>query len=189
MLVEARVHQVTISEPYNVREAKGHAEFVGRLKGLDFIKTTTWESQSVKESEYLRRAIEENCLLLNESQVLELALRNIEFKVDKSTAVAIDVSKQLAELADKPMQIAMAPDVSGANHNHKVNVHMPNHAMAFYNEIMLLEDACSDNLQIHLTNGWRILAACPQPDQRRPDYVLARFNPDVEAPIDARRGN
>lgn len=41
-------------------------------------------------------------------------------------------------------------------------------------ETMLLADACTDALQEKLASGWRILAIQPQPDQRRPDYILGR---------------
>lgn len=53
---------------------------------------------------------------------------------------------------------------------------------------MLLEDACTDQLQGALNSGWRIISACPQPDQRRPDYILGRFNPDQSEDGGARRG-
>ncbi|WVR18126.1 hypothetical protein JXVLWARM_CDS_0075 [Burkholderia phage Bm1] len=62
--------------------------------------------------------------------------------------------------------------------NHKVEVHMPGQALSNYNETMLLEDSCTDALQSVLDKGWRIIAACPQPDSRRPDYILGRFNPE-----------
>lgn len=41
-------------------------------------------------------------------------------------------------------------------------------------ETLLLEDACTDALQDALAKGWRIIAVQPQPDQRRPDYILGR---------------
>ena len=44
------------------------------------------------------------------------------------------------------------------------------------NDLMLLQDACTDELQHTLDKGWRLIAVCPQ-EQRRPDYVLGRHNP------------
>lgn len=41
-------------------------------------------------------------------------------------------------------------------------------------EAKVLEDLCTDELNEQLQEGWRILAVCPQPDQRRPDYVLGK---------------
>lgn len=59
--------------------------------------------------------------------------------------------------------------------NERVEVHMPGHSLAMFNAVMLLTDACTDALQGNLNQGWRILAVCPQPDQRRPDYILGRY--------------
>lgn len=42
------------------------------------------------------------------------------------------------------------------DYNHKVEVHMPGVALATYNEVMLIEDACSDEVQTALDEGWRI---------------------------------
>lgn len=64
--------------------------------------------------------------------------------------------------------------------NERCHVHMPGQALATYNEVLLMENTCSDELQTALDKGWRMIAACPQPDSRRPDYVLGRFNPQRE---------
>lgn len=52
------------------------------------------------------------------------------------------------------------------------------------NETGLLEDACTDELQRWLSKGWRILAICPSTynDQRRPDYIMGRNNPNTDRP-------
>ena len=42
-------------------------------------------------------------------------------------------------------------------------------------EVCVKYDACTDSLQRDLDDGWRILAICVQPDQRRPDYVLGKI--------------
>ena len=47
------------------------------------------------------------------------------------------------------------------------------------NEMRLLEDCCTDALQDVLNDGWRMIAICPQPDQRRPDYILGRVNTKI----------
>lgn len=56
--------------------------------------------------------------------------------------------------------------------NDKCEVHVPNLGLLNVNEVTYVEDCCTNELQTHLEKGWRIVAACPQPDQRRPDYVL-----------------
>lgn len=70
-------------------------------------------------------------------------------------------------------------NIENPSYNNKCEVSMPGQALAMYNETLLLCDACTDKLQQELSNGWRIIAACPQPDQRRPDYILGRYNPEV----------
>lgn len=58
--------------------------------------------------------------------------------------------------------------------NTKVHVHVPNLGLLMIDEVSVQEDLCTKELQNILDEGWRILAICPQPDQRRPDYVLGR---------------
>lgn len=65
--------------------------------------------------------------------------------------------------------------------NERCEVHMPGQALSTYNDTLLIEDSCTDVLQDALNSGWRIIACCPQPDSRRPDYILGRFNPDFIA--------
>jgi hypothetical protein len=67
---------------------------------------------------------------------------------------------------------------SYAGHNDHTNTHISNNVMTSFNQVMLMEDACTDALQNNLNDGWRIVAVCPQA-ARRPDYILGKFNPDV----------
>jgi len=64
--------------------------------------------------------------------------------------------------------------------NQKVNVHVGGGLIVTYNDLKLMEDSCTDALQNELNDGWRIIACCVQPNQRRPDYVLGRYNPDKD---------
>lgn len=41
-------------------------------------------------------------------------------------------------------------------------------------QVQVLNDLCTEELQRQLNDGWRIVAVCVQPDQRRPDYVLGK---------------
>ncbi len=50
----------------------------------------------------------------------------------------------------------------------------PSESLAEVNQIRHLNNACTDDVQIWLDNGWRILAICGQASQRRPDYILGR---------------
>ena len=58
--------------------------------------------------------------------------------------------------------------------NQKVNVAVPGFGLLAMAHAMLASDCCTDDLNDYLNDGWRILAICPQPDQRRPDYILGK---------------
>jgi len=60
--------------------------------------------------------------------------------------------------------------------NQKCDVHIGNLGLLNINQLAYTTDKCTEELQNILDEGWRILAVCPQPDQRRPDYVLGRYN-------------
>ena len=61
--------------------------------------------------------------------------------------------------------------------NQKVNVTVPGLGLLLLDEVTVATDHCTEALQHKLNEGWRIVAVCPQPDQRRPDYVLGRVKP------------
>lgn len=58
--------------------------------------------------------------------------------------------------------------------NARAQVITPGHALQDYDQVYVEVDCCTDRLQDLLNEGWRLLAICVQPDQRRPDYVLGR---------------
>jgi len=58
--------------------------------------------------------------------------------------------------------------------NEKCEVHVPGFGLLAITETYVETDCCTERLDDCLRKGWRILAVCPQPDQRRPDYVLGR---------------
>jgi hypothetical protein len=84
----------------------------------------------------------------------------------------------ITEVAAKLERFANSVPDANNHYNEKVEVYTPGAGLMLFNRIMLLQDACSDALQGELDNGWRIVAACPQPDQRRPDYILGRYDPE-----------
>ncbi len=90
-------------------------------------------------------------------------------------------TKNIAQqVAEKQQQVPPAE----LAYNPKVEVHVPGFALTTYNRVMLLEDSCTDALQTALNQGWRIIAACPQPDSRRPDYVLGRYEQGLTEKLD-----
>lgn len=54
-------------------------------------------------------------------------------------------------------------------------ISVPNIALFEVRHVTWLENACTQELQRHLDQGWRILCVCPPNDQRRPDYILGRM--------------
>lgn len=58
--------------------------------------------------------------------------------------------------------------------NERCNVVVPGLGLMEIREVCVENDFCTEMLQQRLNEGWRILAICVQPDQRRPDYVLGR---------------
>lgn len=67
--------------------------------------------------------------------------------------------------------------IRGMSFNEKCEVHVGGFALLSIDSVMLCEDCCTDRLQGHLDEGWRILSVNVQPDQRRPDYILGRSVP------------
>lgn len=72
--------------------------------------------------------------------------------------------------------------------NSQCDVHIGGGLLMQINDLMLCEDSCTDDIQSKLDGGWRIVSVCVQPDGRRPDYILGRFNPNQESSNYARRG-
>ena len=116
-------------------------------------------------------------MTVQRDDLVEMMVSNIQFKVIQEINIDLDISQQLMDLAEKP-SITLKTE-QGNEYNTKCEVHMPGMALAMYNEVRVMTNECTDSLQEHLQTGWRIIAACPQPNQRRPDYVLGRFNPGM----------
>ncbi len=58
--------------------------------------------------------------------------------------------------------------------NERCNVIVAGSSVVEFVEVAAHTNLCTDELQQHLREGWRILAICVQPDQRRPDYILGK---------------
>jgi hypothetical protein len=118
---------------------------------------------------------------VTETQLADLMAMGESVHVSSSFDVAADpllrASSVITEAAAKVAKFADSlPDVNN-HYNERVEVYTPGAGLMLFNRVMLLQDGCSDALQSELDNGWRIVAACPQPDQRRPDYILGRYDP------------
>lgn len=147
---------------------------------LSFSEDLTWI-----ENQTYYTILESDQYVLSKDNIIALALDDIEYKVKSTIDVSVDITQQLIELAERPVKLTTS---GGDTYNNKCEVHMPGNLMATYNEMLLMSDSCTDELQTQLNAGWRLVAVCPQPDQRRPDYILGRFNPNFDADISAKRG-
>lgn len=128
----------------------------------------------------------EKPIWLTGEELLEV-VSNVEYVVKQTCTKSLNIAEALSRMADKSVLQITSPE--SHTYNNRVDVHMPGMALSTYNQVMLMEDACSDAVQNELSAGWRIVAVCPQPDQRRPDYILGRFNPDYSPGVEAERGN
>lgn len=168
---------------------KDHAKTTQLLAKLSFVdneKLITFD-ESVEDGKYhTYNILQSDSYILDKDQVFELALSGLGYSVAQTIETKIDVSQALMDLAEKPIKL-VSQEGSVNNYNTKCEVHMPSYAMTLYNEVMIKEDCCTDELQSCLISGWRIIAACPQPDQRRPDYVLGRFNAGEVESVSAKR--
>jgi hypothetical protein len=89
-----------------------------------------------------------------------------------------DITPTLWEsITEKLDRILAKTAEGGTQFNEKCAVVVPGLGLLAVNEVQVLYDYCTEDLQRFLTDGWRILAVCPQPTQRRPDYVLGRTKP------------
>jgi hypothetical protein len=116
--------------------------------------------------------------------------------LDYSTPSALMTTEQLARWSAKlgGLSVARAKNVGGGasglaevaayggerrtgpEFNTKVNVAVGGLGLLQIDEVQLEADCCTDYLNKCLADGWRILAVCVQPDQRRPDYILGRVS-------------
>lgn len=58
------------------------------------------------------------------------------------------------------------------------NITIPSAGLFEVTTVKVIEEACTDYLQRHLRDGWRIIAVCPARDTRRPDYILGHRDSD-----------
>ncbi len=80
----------------------------------------------------------------------------------------------LVSVIDQNSIESFGPNNSAPEINHKCNVIVSGNSLIEFTEVMAATNFCTDELQRHLNSGWRILAICVQPDQRRPDYILGK---------------
>ena len=103
-----------------------------------------------------------------------------QFVVDSSKLIGQEVWKYISvveRLTDPNASIASIADKKpdGGTYNQLVNVAVGGSTLHI-DVVKVVEDYCTDRLQEELNSGWRIVAVCVQPNQRRPDYILGKTN-------------
>lgn len=151
-------------------------------------KTVSDDAEEFKKNEYLNSPT----FICTGEQLLEIMEVDDSITVKSAAPIAGDSHEgllaRLEAVVEKLEQIDIPNPAEPPPHifNEHCEVHLPGNLLATYNDTLLLEDACTDALQGALNSGWRMIAVCPQ-SQRRPDYILGRFNPDLDAPGGAQR--
>ena len=102
----------------------------------------------------------------------------VERAVNEAVTSPTFIQGILKQVEDKLNEVNKL--LSSNTFNQKCNVHVGGGLIVTYNEVMLKENTCTDEIQKELDVGWRVIAVCSQPDQRRPDYILGRFNPNKD---------
>ena len=144
------------SSYYLYKKYTGNIEYV-TLEQDNHLVDLNLFAPKCKYKFYLKESITSQEPTINNIQTI---LRTIE---EKSTSLESLVNK-----------------IKDTTFNSKTSVHVGGGLITTYNDLLLKEDTCTDDLQNDLNNGWRIIAVCNQADQRRPDYVLGRFNPQLK---------
>jgi len=171
-----RLLQIVVENTYwsSDKEQFDSVQAAAVKTGLDF-ELATWEEDRSYQSLFHKTPS-----LVSEAELADLSIAGVSFRIEGTKELSPD-----PEVLFNP-KVPEGP--TDQHFNNRVEVHMPGQALSMYNETLLMEDSCTDALQNELATGWRIIAVCPQPDQRRPDYVLGRYNPNVGVDTEAKRG-
>ncbi|WP_214771394.1 hypothetical protein [Exiguobacterium sp. s133] len=118
-------------------------------------------------------------LLMKEFPNVQFSMKGIPKSVSNSE---LDVMNMMQEMAEKIEEATSRFDKQ-VEFNQRCEVHVPNLGLLNVNNLAYATDYCTESLQERLQEGYRILAVCPQPDQRRPDYILGRTVGDIESVV------
>lgn len=118
-------------------------------------------------------SFERELFVVSAEQYIQLTMVYNHFAIVQQIDMTKVMPEMFTRIEDKQTAVVQKSDT----YNSHCEVHIPGSALSLYNETLLLEDSCTDALQSEIDNGWRIIACCPQA-QRRPDYILGRYNPE-----------
>jgi hypothetical protein len=106
---------------------------------------------------------------LNGDEIQELTEMGVKFEIVPFPGAM--VVKMKKSNGYEPRQ---KPTFENFQTGQAVQISIPDIGLLHVNEVCVLDDICTDVLQDHLNEGWRILAVCPPNAARRPDYILGR---------------
>ena len=115
-------------------------------------------------------------LFLQKHPEIKVSFRGMPKTIEKDYSSII---QQIIAIQDK-FENALKSFDQQVEFNQKCDVHISNLGLLHINQVGYAVDYCTEALQDLLNKGWRIIACCVQPDGRRPDYVLGKYNPDSE---------
>jgi hypothetical protein len=130
-----------------------------------------YSAQEKKELDIVdRKAVVDINLCLSECSFIPITVRKKVY-IDVEVKTRVEDFTELAEKFER--SIGKIPKNL---FNNKCEVHIGGSLLMTVNDLKLLENSCTDVIQENLNHGWRIVACCVQPDGRRPDYILGRYN-------------
>ena len=133
----------------------------------------SWQVSKRPGTEYIGICNENNLIQLTDLEQLYNITPTVKCTIEKVVPFRVDcnaielenainnLSQKINFLSDKQFDF-----------NAKCNVQVPGLGLLRIKTVDYVCDMCTEKLQRRLNEGWRIIAACPQPDQRRPDYIL-----------------
>lgn len=141
----------------------------------------------VVPSEYYR-------ITSNDSYIVDLEKFTAEYPNLEITMKGISkaISNQDLDMIEEMNKIANKIDEAKnrfekvVEFNQQCNVHIPNLGLLNVNKLAYATDYCTEMLQERLLQGWRLIAVCPQPDQRRPDYILGMHVDELDDKVEVK---
>jgi len=148
----------------NAREEKSHMSVVGSLHArchlmdsdtaLEFIAT-------FGNHDYYKSGVKSVEVLCDSAGMFESRMNRLMERMERMAS---------------SMDLRNSSSVDGsyaAAWNDYVGAPVPGFNLGLINDLNLMQDCCTDELQGMLDSGWRLIAVCPQ-ESRRPDYILGR---------------
>jgi len=153
-------------------------ERAGKIEGESRVRKLVSPSEMV-QLDGTREYVVDLDVFLKRHPALKISIRGMMPLVQTQQGDMIEAMFDIQKKFDR----ALAAFDKQVEFNQKCEVHVSNLGLLHINQLGYLVDGCTERLQDLLNEGWRIIACCVQSDQRRPDYVLGRWNPDETGQI------